>query len=58
MRIHYFFTEKDADLTDFIENTELEIRITDGPNWSKMLYKATIFPFIHFKVKIKSLITF
>ena len=50
MRIHYFFTEKDANLDNFIENTEIEVRITDGANWNKVMYKATCTPLIHFKV--------
>lgn len=41
MRLHYFFTESNADLTNFFNNTEIEIRITDGPNYSKVLSQAT-----------------
>lgn len=50
MRIHFFFTEKDANLDDFLNNTQIEIRITDGPNWNKVMYKATCSPFALFKV--------
>lgn len=41
MRLHYFFTEKDASLDDFLQNTEVEIRITDGPDWDKKIAMAT-----------------
>jgi hypothetical protein len=50
MRVHYFFTEKDANFDDFFENTEIEIRITDGQDWDKKIARATWHPFIHFKV--------
>lgn len=52
MRVHYFFTEKEVDLDDFISNTQIEIRITDGPNWNKVISKATCSPLIHFKVLV------
>jgi hypothetical protein len=51
MRVYYFFTEKDAELDEFIDHTEIEIRITDGPNWNNTIAKATCTPLIHFKVK-------
>lgn len=41
MKIHFFFSEKDANLERFLKNTEIEIRITDGPSWKKIMYKAT-----------------
>ena len=50
MRVHYFFTEKkDADLKDFIDKTEIELRITNG-NWFKPLCKGSCYPMQHFNM--------
>lgn len=40
IRLHYFFTEKDADLIDFMKETQIELRITDGVNWNKPIATA------------------
>ena len=50
MRVHYFFTEKNANLDEFLEKTEIEVRITDGKSWENVIASATCTPFIHFKV--------
>lgn len=50
LRVHYFFTEKDADLKDFLSETKVEFRITDGPNWNKAIAKAYCNPLEHFIV--------
>lgn len=35
MRVHFFFTEEGGDkhFWKFLSNTEVEIRLTDGPYW-------------------------
>ena len=35
VRVHYFFTLPNAPIHDLINDTEIEIRITDGPSYSK-----------------------
>ncbi|KRX03758.1 hypothetical protein PPERSA_04266 [Pseudocohnilembus persalinus] len=35
-RLHYFFAI-DNDIQEFLENTELVFRITDGPNWNNLV---------------------
>ena len=49
MWVHYFFTEMGANLTDFLENTEIEIWITCG-EWTKPLCKGVVKPLTHFKI--------
>jgi len=41
MRIHYFFTE-DYDIQQFINDTSIEIRITDGGEWKDTIAKGTL----------------
>lgn len=44
IRVHFFFTEF-MEITDFIKNTEVEIRVTDGPDWSRFISAGKIKPF-------------
>lgn len=46
MRVHFFFTEDDSSSSEksfwkFLLNTEIEIRITDGPYWEGTLLAST-----------------
>lgn len=50
LRTHYFFVDEPANLQYFLENTEVEFRITDGPKWNKPLAFASAYPFTHFKI--------
>lgn len=51
MRTHYVFVDEDMEnLRYFLENTEIEFRITDGPRWNKPLAFASARPFTHFAV--------
>ena len=49
LRVHFFFTDSTENLVNFIENTEVEFRLTDGPQWSKPIAFASAYPFTHFK---------
>lgn len=60
IRVHYFFTLPKDSIQDFTDNIELEIRLTDGPNFAtnEPLATAKLFPFKHvthqiFKVPVK-----
>jgi hypothetical protein len=47
MRVHFFFTEDGYDLTfwRFLLNTEIEVRLTDGPYWEgNLLCTASGYP--------------
>ena len=44
LRVHYFFTELYA-IEDLVTKSEIEIRITDGPNWNKTICSGRIAPF-------------
>ena len=46
LRIHYFFTET-FDINELVDSTFIEVRITDGPDWSKVLAVARSRPFRH-----------
>ena len=50
-RVHYFFTLPNEPIKDFIENTEIEFRITDGPKYAKYepLAVGKIFALRNFK---------
>jgi hypothetical protein len=48
LRIHFIFSESIESMQFFLENTEVEFRITDGPSWNKPLAVASAFPFTHF----------
>lgn len=50
LRVHYFFTEIN-NIEQFCKNTEIEIRLTDGPNWNKMLMQGKVYPFVHMNPK-------
>ena len=51
MRVHYFFTLPNVPIKNFIENTEIEIRLTDGPSYSnhEPLAVGKIFALRNFK---------
>ena len=49
LRVHYFFNDNIHHMSSFLDNTEVEFRITDGPSWSKAIAYASAFPFTHFK---------
>ena len=44
IRVHFFFTEI-MQIADFVKNTEIEIRITDGPDWCKWITSGSTKPF-------------
>ena len=44
IRVHFFFTEF-MDISEFVKNTEIEVRITDGPDWSKHIAGGKVKPF-------------
>lgn len=48
LRIYFFFTDSNENLLNFMQNTEVEFRITDGPHWNKAIAFASAFPFTHF----------
>ena len=50
LRTYFFFVDDLDNLLYFLENTEVEFRITDGPQWNKPLAFASAFPFTHFNV--------
>ena len=50
LRVHFFFSDSLEGLENFLENTEVEFRITDGPKWNKPIAFASAYPFTHFKV--------
>ena len=49
LRTYFFFAPKNETITDFLENTEVEFRMTDGPKWNKPIAMASAHPFVHFK---------
>ena len=51
LRVHFFFTEDQemGDFWKFLNNTEVEIRLTDGPYWEDTLIGSTTgFPLQYF----------
>jgi hypothetical protein len=48
LRVYFFFIDSIESLQNFLENTEVEFRITDGPHWNKPLAFASAYPFTHF----------
>ncbi len=48
--MHFFFVDELDNLQYFLENTEVEFRITDGPKWNKPLALASAYPFTHFNI--------
>lgn len=44
LRVHYFFTEF-YEISNFLKNTKIEIRITKGDDWNKPLGVGAISPF-------------
>lgn len=44
LRLHYYFTEANG-IAEFMKNTEIEIRLTDGPDWHKCLAAGKTHPF-------------
>lgn len=48
LRIYFFFSDTIENLHSFLENTEVEFRITDGPLWHKPIAYASAYPFTHF----------
>ena len=44
IRVHFFFTEF-MDISDFVKNTEVEIRVTDGPDWNRFISTGKAKPF-------------
>ena len=44
LRVHYFFTEF-YEISKFIADTNIELRITEGPDWSKVLASGKVAPF-------------
>lgn len=47
VRVHFFFTLEDnkEEFKKFLSNTEIEIRLTDGPYWEgQLLGTSTGFP--------------
>ncbi len=56
IRVHFFFTqdEKQSDFWKFLSNTEIEIKLTDGPYWEgKMLGSTSGFPLQHFNDQLE-----
>ena len=47
LRVHYFFTEGESPEA-FLDNTEIELRVTDGREWSNALAVGSIRPFRYF----------
>jgi len=41
--MHYFFSI-DREIKKFLENTEITIRLTIGPNWNKYIAEGTAKP--------------
>eukprot|EP00347_Sterkiella_histriomuscorum_P000881 403374165 len=52
LRTHFFFVDHLVNLEYFLNNTEVEFRITDGPQWNKPIAFASAYPFTHFDVKL------
>lgn len=50
LRVHYFFTEF-YEISKFLEDTKIEIRITSGPDWNKPLAVGAIAPFFDMNSK-------
>ena len=44
LRVHYFFTEF-YEISKFLKNTKIEIRITSGEDWNKVMAVGAIAPF-------------
>ena len=51
LRTYFLFVDEIKNLEYFLENTEVEFRITDGPKWNKPIAFASAFPFTHFSTK-------
>lgn len=54
VRVHFFFTEEQtqASFWRFLSNTEIELRLTDGPYWEATMVGATTgFPLQYFSDK-------
>ena len=51
LRTYFFFVDEIKNLEYFLENTEVEFRITDGPKWNKPIAFASAYPFTHFSTK-------
>lgn len=56
LRIHYFFTEEGEDISDFKRDTEIEMRITDGPDYNKLLAVGNVRPMEHFNLERREII--
>ena len=50
LRVHYFFTEN-YEIEKFVDETESELRITDGPEWASVLAVGSSLPFKYFTSK-------
>jgi len=48
--MHFFFVDELSNLQYFLENTEVEFRITDGPKWNKPLAFSSAYPLTHFNI--------
>jgi len=52
--VHFFFVETEGNLWKFLANTELEVRLTDGPNWeSPLVAYASGFPLQYFREDVE-----
>ena len=45
LRVHYFFSTLESHIEDFLSNTQITIRLTDGDNWNKCIAEGKIKPF-------------
>ena len=49
--MHYFFSDG-LDLETFLNDTEIKIRITNGPDWNKLIAEGSTKPFNILKISI------
>jgi hypothetical protein len=47
LRLHYFFSETE-DISKFLQNGEIQIRITKGNNWNDFIAEGTSKSINHF----------
>lgn len=51
MRVHYFFTDSKEVMKSFLNNTEIELRVTEGNNWNKPVAISSSFALQYFQIK-------
>ncbi len=51
IRVHYFFSET-IDIEKFLNETEIKVRLTNGPEWNNYVGEGSTKTIHHFKNKV------